>query len=107
MNSESEGRATMRARVPLDAATSDGSSHAIYNLGNHHPVHLRRFLADLEQALGRKAKVELAPLPPGDVIRTCAEIEASWRDLGFKFEDQLSSKTCPRFVAWYLAYHGI
>jgi UDP-glucuronate 4-epimerase len=85
---------------------TDGAPHAIYNLGNHRPVHLRHFVRVLEEALGRKAEVELAPLPPGDVVRTCADIEASRRDLGFEPKTPIEDGL-PRFVAWYRAYHGI
>jgi UDP-glucuronate 4-epimerase len=84
----------------------DGAPHAVYNLGNHRPVHLRRFVSILEQALGRKAEIELAPLPPGDVVRTCADIEASQRDLGFEPKTPIEDGL-PRFVAWYREYHGI
>jgi UDP-glucuronate 4-epimerase len=69
-------------------------------------VQLRHFVRVLEQALGRKAEVKLAPLPPGDVIRTCADIEASRRDLGFAPKTPIE-EGLPRFVAWYRAYHGI
>ncbi|MGH6899287.1 MAG: NAD-dependent epimerase/dehydratase family protein [Geminicoccaceae bacterium] len=80
--------------------------HALYNLGNHRPVHLRRFLGILEAALGRKAEVKLAPLPPGDVVRTCADIAASRRDLGFEPKTPIEDGL-PRFVAWYREYHGV
>ncbi|HLT01154.1 MAG TPA: NAD-dependent epimerase/dehydratase family protein, partial [Geminicoccaceae bacterium] len=83
-----------------------GAPHAIYNLGNHRPVPLRRFLEILEEALGRKAEVRLAPLPPGDVVRTCADIEASRRDLGFEPKTPIE-EGLPRFVAWYRDYHGV
>jgi UDP-glucuronate 4-epimerase len=83
-----------------------GAPHAIYNLGNHRPVHLRRFLGLLEEALGHSAEVQLAPLPPGDVVRTCADIEASRRDLGFEPNTPIE-EGLPRFVAWYRAYHGV
>ncbi|MGH6922067.1 MAG: hypothetical protein ACREJ0_30730 [Geminicoccaceae bacterium] len=70
------------------------------------PRHLRRFLAILEEALGRKAEVKLAPLPPGDVVRTCADIKASTRDLGFEPKTPIEDGL-PRFVAWYRDYHGV
>jgi len=79
--------------------------HAVYNLGNHRPVQLRRFVAVLEEALGRKAEIELAPLPPGDVVATCADIHASQRDLGFEPKTPIE-EGLPRFVAWYREYHG-
>ncbi len=86
---------------------SDGQApHRIYNLGNHRPVALRRFVAVIEQALGREAQIELAPLPPGDVVRTCADIEASRRDLGFEPKTPIEDGL-PRFIAWYRQYHGL
>src|SRR5918996_1694588 len=83
-----------------------GAPHAIYNLGNHRPVHLRQFLGLLEEALGRRAEVQLAPLPPGDVVRTCADIAASRRDLGFEPKTPIE-EGLPLFVAWYREYHGV
>jgi UDP-glucuronate 4-epimerase len=80
--------------------------HAIYNLGNHRPVALRRFVEILEDALGVKAEIELAPLPPGDFVATYADIEASQRDLGFEPQTPIE-EGLPRFVDWYRAYHKI
>jgi UDP-glucuronate 4-epimerase len=85
---------------PADA----GAPHRLYNLGNHRPVALRQFVAVLEAALGKRAEIELAPLPPGDVIRTSADIEASRRDLGFEPKTPIEDGL-PRFVAWYREYH--
>ena len=84
----------------------DGVPHVVYNLGNQRPVTLRHFVRTLENALGVEAQVELAPLPPGDVVRTCADIEASRRDLGFEPKVSIE-EGLPRFVAWYRAYHGV
>ncbi len=84
----------------------DGAPHAIYNLGNHRPVTLRHFVRTLEDALGVEAQIELAPLPPGDVVRTYADIEVSQRDLGFEPKVPIE-EGLPRFVAWYRAYHKI
>jgi UDP-glucuronate 4-epimerase len=83
-----------------------GVPHAVYNLGNHRPVALRRFVQIIEDALGIRAKIELAPLPPGDVVRTCADIEASRRDLGFEPKTPIE-QGLPRFVAWYREYHRL
>jgi UDP-glucuronate 4-epimerase len=82
------------------------AAHAIYNLGNHRPVHLKRFVRILEAALGRQAEIQLAPLPPGDVVRTCADIEASRRDLGFEPKTPIEDGL-PRFVEWYREYHRV
>jgi UDP-glucuronate 4-epimerase len=80
--------------------------HKVYNLGNHRPVPLRRFVSVLEEELGMRAEIELAPLPPGDVVRTCADIEASRRDLGYEPRTKIE-EGLPHFVAWYRDYHGV
>jgi UDP-glucuronate 4-epimerase len=94
------------AALDRPPSSEAGAPHAIYNLGNHRPVPLRRFVAILEAALGRPADARLAPLPPGDVVRTCADIEASRRDLGFEPRTPIEIGL-PRFVEWYREYHGI
>ena len=94
------------AALDRPPAADGDAPHALYNLGNHRPVELRRFVAVLEQALGMKAEIRLAPLPPGDVVRTFADIEASRRDLGFEPKTPIE-EGLPRFVAWYRAYHGL
>ena len=94
------------AALDRPPARDAGVPHAIYNLGNHRPVALRRFVQVLEDALGLSAAIELAPLPPGDVVRTYADIEASRNDLGFEPSTPIE-EGLPRFVAWYREYHGV
>ncbi len=79
--------------------------HRLYNLGHHEPVELRRFVAVLEQALGLCAQIRLAPMQPGDVPETWADIEATTRDLGWRPTTPIE-EGLPRFVAWYRSYHG-
>ncbi len=80
--------------------------HRIYNLGNNRSEELLDFIAAIEAALGRKAIVELAPMQPGDVKDTYADIAASRRDLGFAPTTTIREGV-PKFVAWYRAYHGV
>ncbi|HSA81790.1 MAG TPA: SDR family NAD(P)-dependent oxidoreductase [Geminicoccaceae bacterium] len=94
------------AALDRPPAAGDDAPHRIYNLGNHRPVELRRFVAVLEAALGMTAEIELAPLPPGDVVRTFADIEASRRDLGFAPTTSIE-EGLPRFIEWYREYHGV
>ena len=91
------------ARPPAD----DGKAapHVVYNLGNHKSEQLKRFVEILEDAIGKKAIVEYAPMQPGDVKETFADISASTRDFGFKPETSID-EGLPRFVEWYRAYHG-
>ena len=84
----------------------DAAPHRLYNLGHHRAEELRHLVELIERATGRKAIVELAPMPPGDVPETFADIEASVRDFGFAPRTPLDEGV-PRFVAWYREYHGL
>jgi UDP-glucuronate 4-epimerase len=80
--------------------------HRLYNLGNHRAEELRRLVSLIEEACGVPAKIELAPMQPGDVYETFADIDASRRDLGFAPRVSIDEGV-PGFVAWYRAYHGM
>ena len=56
----------------------------VYNRGNHRSEELMYFIEVLERSCNRKAIQEMAPMQPGDVQDTYADIEASRRDLGFE-----------------------
>ena len=47
----------------------------IYNIGNNQPVELMDYIGALEQALGKKAEMNLLPLQPGDVPDTYANVD--------------------------------
>jgi UDP-glucuronate 4-epimerase len=87
----------------LDPSTST-APWRIYNIGNNRPVEVPRVVALLEQELGRKAKVELAPMQPGDVPETCAEIDDLMQDVGFRPATSIEDGV-RKFVAWYREYH--
>lgn len=80
--------------------------HRLYNLGNHRSEPLMRFIEVIERACNRKARIEFAPLQPGDVPETYADIEASTRDLGFLPRVPIDEGV-PRFVAWFREYYGL
>jgi UDP-glucuronate 4-epimerase len=90
----------------LDHAPGGTPPHALYNLGNNRSEKLTDFIAALEQALGKKAVLEMAPMQKGDVPATHADIEASRRELGFDPATPISVGI-PRFVAWFRGYYGV
>src|ERR1700744_2422407 len=65
----------------LDRPAGGTPPHKVYNLGNHKSEKLTDFIAAIEQALQRKAVIQLEPMQPGDVPSTYAVIEDSRRDL--------------------------
>jgi UDP-glucuronate 4-epimerase len=89
----------------LDRPPQTSPPHRVYNLGNHRPEKLLRFIEVLEETLGRKAKMEMLPLQPGDVPESYADIAASQRDLGFEPKTPIEVGI-PRFIAWYRDYHA-
>jgi len=91
-------------RPPADDGTT--APHRLYNLGNHRPEPLMRFIEVLEAACGRSAVKDLVEIEPGDVRETCADIRASRRDLGFEPRTRID-EGLPRFVAWFRDYHGV
>jgi UDP-glucuronate 4-epimerase len=80
--------------------------HRVYNLGNHRSEALRKVVGLIEAALGKRATVELAPMQPGDVAETYADIEATTRDLGFRPRTTIDQGV-PKFVEWYRTYHRL
>jgi UDP-glucuronate 4-epimerase len=80
--------------------------HEIYNIGHSEPVTLRRFLAAIEQATGRRAQVELAPMQPGDVGDTFADVSKFARDFGYAPRISVE-EGIGEFVQWFRAYRGL
>jgi UDP-glucuronate 4-epimerase len=87
-----------------DPATSQ-APYRIYNIGNHTPVELDRFIGLLETALGKKAIRNLLPLQPGEVEATCADVSDLLRDVGFEPATPLETGL-ERFVAWYREFYA-
>ena len=98
------GKTELPSSDNLDPSTST-APWRIYNIGNNRPIEVPRVVTLLEQELGRKAKIELAPMQPGDVPETCAEIDDLMREVGFRPATSIEDGV-RKFVAWYRQYHG-
>ena len=89
------------------AVPDPGTSSApwrVYNIGNNRPVELMDYIAALEQALGKKATIELLPLQAGDVPDTYADVS----DLVEQFDYRPSTTVTTgiaRFVDWYRSFY--
>ena len=89
-----------------NAAKAGGSTkpHALYNIGNHRSEKLMDVITVLEDAIGRKAQMEMLPMQLGDVHKTYADIDAIQHDLGYAPVTSVEVGV-PEFVKWYRAYH--
>jgi UDP-glucuronate 4-epimerase len=84
----------------VEAALDADFPFEIVNLGGAHPVSLSELVAALEEATGKRARLERAPNQPGDVPVTFASTEKAQRLLGFRAEVPLE-EGLRRAVAWY------
>jgi UDP-glucuronate 4-epimerase len=90
--------------APASPATSGTAPFRVYNIGNSRPVKLMRFIEVLEECLGKKAVLEMRPMQPGDVVRTCADVRDLERAVGFRPETPIETGLA-RFVEWYREYY--
>ena len=87
-----------------DSATSR-APYRLYNIGNHQPVELMRFIEVLEGCLGRQAEKNFLPMQQGDVPATYADVDDLMRDVGYAPKTPIETGIA-RFVAWYKDYYG-
>jgi len=85
----------------MAALKYDGSRYDIFNLGESDTIQLKELISAIENALGRKGKVNRLPEQPGDMPLTCADISKARKLLGYnptmKFSEGL-----PKFIDWFL-----
>ena len=88
-----------------DPATSR-APYRLYNIGNHQPVELMRFIEVLEECLGRTAEKNFLPMQQGDVPATYADVKALMDDVGYTPKTPIEVGVA-RFVEWYKSYYSI
>ena len=105
-------RALDRVAAPnpnWDGATPDPATsrapYRIYNIGNQQPVQLLHYIEVLEACLGRKARMEMLPLQPGDVPDTEADVSDLVADVGYRPATSVETGV-RKFVEWYRAYYA-
>jgi UDP-glucuronate 4-epimerase len=82
-----------------------GTSHApyrVYNIGNNTPVSLLDFIAAIENALGKKAIMNMLPMQAGDVPDTYADVSDLNADFSYKPTTDLASGI-GKFIDWFKA----
>ena len=89
----------------LDRPPGAGDNR-ILNIGDSRPVGLMQMIETLEQALGREAEKIYAPMQPGDVTATFADISKLHALTGYQPKVKLE-EGLPRFVEWYRGYYGV
>lgn len=79
--------------------------YAIYNIGNDRTEDLEKYIAMIEQCLGKKAVRNYLPQQPGDMTETWADIEPIKKDYGYRPTTNIDTGV-KKFVDWYKEYYG-
>lgn len=79
--------------------------HRVFNLGNHTPVELERFIAVIEQAAGKPARKVYKDMQPGDMVETMADTARAHAAFGFEPATAIEAGL-PQVVAWCRDYFG-
>jgi UDP-glucuronate 4-epimerase len=79
--------------------------YKIYNLGNHQPVDLLKFIEIIERAVGIEARKTFLPMQPGDVVSTYAQMDDLYEATGFRPTTPVE-EGLPKFVQWYREYYA-
>lgn len=89
----------------LDHPPEQEPPHRVFNLGNHTPVELERFIQVIADAAGRPAEKIYKPMQPGDMIETMADTSRAQAAFGFEPTTAIE-QGLPRVVAWCRDYFG-
>ncbi len=85
---------------------SSPAPYRLYNIGNNKPVELMDFIAAIEEAVGKKAKINFCEMQKGDVVATYADIDDLIEDVGFRPYTDIR-EGIRKFVKWYREYYKI
>ncbi len=88
-----------------DPATSS-APYRIYNIGNNKPVRLIDFIRAIEKYTGKKARMDMQPIQPGDVEKTWADVDDLVTDFDYKPSTPVD-EGIRNFVEWYRRYYRI
>ena len=86
-------------------AGSELAPYKIYNIGNNSPIELLDWVATLERHIGKKAVTKLAPLQPGDVVTTYADVDALAQEIGYRPATTIEQGVA-KFIEWYRDYYN-
>jgi UDP-glucuronate 4-epimerase len=85
----------------MAALDYDGAMYDVFNLGENQTIQLKDLILAIENAVGKKAKINRLAEQPGDMPTTYADISKARKLLGYNPTTKLS-EGLPKFVEWFL-----
>ena len=92
------------AKNNLTKDDSPNIPYKIFNIGNSRPTKLTDYIKSIESNLGKKAKIILEEMQPGDVEATYANTKYLEEYINFKPNTSIE-KGIKQFIEWYLEYY--
>ena len=86
------------------AALDSDLSFEVINLARGETVELLDFIKAIEEAVGKKAKLNMMPMQSGDVFQTFGDISLASQKLGYKPTVSIKEGV-KKFVEWYKGYY--
>ena len=84
----------------MAALDYDGPMYDVFNLGENQTIQLKDLILAIENAVGKRAKINRLAEQPGDMPRTYADISKATKLLGYSPTTKLS-EGLPKFVEWF------
>ncbi|HEY2979356.1 MAG TPA: NAD-dependent epimerase/dehydratase family protein, partial [Burkholderiaceae bacterium] len=92
-------------RLALSAPLAGAPAREIFNIGNHQPVTVLKFIETLATQLGIEPVLQMLPTQAGDVTMTCADVSKLRERVGFEPSTPLDVGL-RRFVEWFKQWTG-
>ena len=86
----------------MAALQYEGPLFDVFNLGESETIQLKDLIVAIENALGKKAKINRLEEQPGDMPLTYADISKARKLLGYNPITKLA-EGLPKFIDWFLA----
>lgn len=84
----------------------NGLQHRLFNVGNHRPETLKRFIEVLAGAIGKTPTMNLLPMQQGDVKETYADITELQSEYGWSPTTSIETGLA-NFVQWYRQHYRV
>ncbi len=92
-------------KTPPSKEQENEVPHRVLNIGNNKSENLMDYIHEIENALGKKADLDLLPMQAGDVKETFADIEETTKLTGYKPTTSIE-EGIPQYIAWFKEYYG-
>jgi len=85
---------------------SNDAPWRVFNIGRNKPENLMKIISILEDAIGKKARMEMLPMQPGEMLDTYADSTPLITETGFQPSVDIEQGLV-KFVEWYKDFYPV